>query len=60
LFISSQLTTKISLLQKWHVMPTHFITCTFVGISFVAALVTFRVFGGLAFASYAHTIDAPI
>jgi len=41
-------------------MPAHFITCTCVGISFVVALVTFCVLGGLAFASYTHTIDAPI
>jgi hypothetical protein len=41
-------------------MPTHSITCTYVGISFVVALVTFCVFCGLAFVSYTRTIDAPI
>ncbi len=52
--------TNLSLIHKWHVMPTHFITCTYVGINFVAAFGTFHVLGGLAFASYTHTIDAPI
>ncbi len=35
-------------------------TCTYVEINVVVAFGTLLVFGGLAFASYTHMIDAPI